>query len=402
MATLTEFLSDLSTIAAALDFNVSLSNDPYGSTPAAPSLALTSIDPAPAAEPWQGFRLTLLAQPLTGRPGTLTANADAQLALDGLMPAVIALGDALSLAALSGGWRLGTAGLRVAARDTAKKPSGWPAITLSLHFELWPAEETAPSLLTLRIAAAGADELNTAIDDAGRREDVAPSSSAELSDVLPLYSDANVSAELQAEARAQTILPSLFAYSSSAQLRAALISASQLFGVAQALTAIELDASISIGNRNALSLRTPLVHTLVLSQPNTFGSTSRFTDDTGAQLYSSGIIIDHLYNMLWSASTQPTAQQATAISNAAVLTISGRTGWDLPTRRQIETIIDVGASPVLSYAPFNFSTSFNMWLRDISAANSANGWLCSNTSGNFSTAPRTNNYVFMVCQPWMV
>lgn len=105
----------------------------------------------------------------------------------------------------------------------------------------------------------------------------------------------------------------------------------------------------------------------VLSGNNPFGNTNAQTDTLGTQLYANNVVID------WNQADQVnetvlaiyrTVQSgmdyAAHVTNAAGLTIDGKTGWDLINMNEICTLLNRPSNnpnDYLNYSPYNIVTS---------------------------------------------
>lgn len=92
-----------------------------------------------------------------------------------------------------------------------------------------------------------------------------------------------------------------------------------------------------------------------LLENNSFGNTSRFTDELGGQTYTNNYIIDHLTGLGWYRVEQAAAVWSSAISNAESFSTLF-SDWFIPNRRQLESIINMNATRPLNYAPFSLQT----------------------------------------------
>jgi len=101
-----------------------------------------------------------------------------------------------------------------------------------------------------------------------------------------------------------------------------------------------------------------------LKTNNIFGNTHRFTDENGAQTYSSNYVIDHATGLGWCTSLQSTSNWATAIASVLSLVVGGNTFTDfkLPNINELLSIM-VWSQICLNYAPFNINpgASAQMW-----------------------------------------
>jgi hypothetical protein len=111
---------------------------------------------------------------------------------------------------------------------------------------------------------------------------------------------------------------------------------------------------------------------LVLASNNPFGNTNRFTDTLGGQTYTNFIRLD------WSTFDGATVlgwdfrvngggasvnkSWDNAIDEAKVHSVSTFiSGWRLPNKKEVESLIDDGLSQALNYVPLSINNSFTYW-----------------------------------------
>lgn len=91
-----------------------------------------------------------------------------------------------------------------------------------------------------------------------------------------------------------------------------------------------------------------------LTNNNAFGTTVRFTDELGTEIFANDLIIDHYTGLMWYRIKSALEIWNTSIDNALSSTQGGHSDWFLPNTSQLFTITDqsLAVSP-LNYAPFN-------------------------------------------------
>ena len=124
-----------------------------------------------------------------------------------------------------------------------------------------------------------------------------------------------------------------------------------------------------------------------LAENNPFGNTNRFTDELGGSTYANNIVIDwSTYNgttvLGWDrrnngGNANTDKSWNSAIDEALTHSITGfATGWRLPNKKEVESIINDSLTQALNYAPFSIGNSNTYW---------------TSTSPN---SPNTNAYLY--------
>jgi hypothetical protein len=102
---------------------------------------------------------------------------------------------------------------------------------------------------------------------------------------------------------------------------------------------------------------------LVLTSPNSFGNTNRFTAADGTAFPTTGnrIFIDHLTGLMWYGFNTYVGSKTwnQAIDDAVALSAGGFTDWRLPPVQVIQTVTQRTGSGTLLYGPFNASLNNN-------------------------------------------
>ena len=105
----------------------------------------------------------------------------------------------------------------------------------------------------------------------------------------------------------------------------------------------------------------------------------------------SGCVADRVTGLVWSAATLPTQSWADAASSAASTTDCGfTTGWRLPTRRELLSIVHHGAASPAIAAAFPATQSAPYWSSDSAAANA---WAVDFSDGGTRLLPAAQNHV---------
>lgn len=147
-----------------------------------------------------------------------------------------------------------------------------------------------------------------------------------------------------------------------------------------------------------------------LAGNNPFGNTNRFTDELGGTTYTNNIVID------WSTYDGSTVlgwyrvingidiNWAGAIAGALAFNIGTfTTGWRLPNVGEFFSILYWGNfAALLSYSPFNLSTSTNYWTGTGSSTQAirCNGLVSSTFNNTLKTT--TTNYRYIPCRVFTV
>jgi hypothetical protein len=120
-----------------------------------------------------------------------------------------------------------------------------------------------------------------------------------------------------------------------------------------------------------------------LASNNPFGNTNRFTDELGGSTYTNNWVID------WSTfdgstvlgyyrTAQTTNTWDNAITNS-LGTFGTFSGCYLPNRKELENIINISISGVISYAPLNITV--NLWTSSTTVFSAGNAWQLNVLSG---------------------
>ena len=144
---------------------------------------------------------------------------------------------------------------------------------------------------------------------------------------------------------------------------------------------------------------------LTLSYNNKFGTTDRFTDDLGTQIYASDVVVDwSTFNQVddtvlaYKKTVIPQATLATHLAGQPY-TNGGFSGWYLCNIKQLINIANLGIyRNVLNYPPFNYTyvTSGNrIWSSTMEASTTA--YMLNNTSLGI-VASITQNYRTFLCR----
>ena len=104
----------------------------------------------------------------------------------------------------------------------------------------------------------------------------------------------------------------------------------------------------------------------------------------------SGCVADRVTRLVWSAATLPAQSWADAASSAASTTDCGiATGWRLPTRRELLTIVHHGAASPAIDAAFPGTHSAPYWSSDTSAASA---WAVDFNDGGTRLLPQSETH----------
>jgi len=98
---------------------------------------------------------------------------------------------------------------------------------------------------------------------------------------------------------------------------------------------------------------------ITLISNNAFGNKNRFTDELGTQIYSAGLVIDHLTGLMWRKSdVTDGGNWDDSIDNAHGLSFGGYSDWRMSNINEFLSISDFSISNnLLDYAPFNNNTN---------------------------------------------
>ena len=103
-----------------------------------------------------------------------------------------------------------------------------------------------------------------------------------------------------------------------------------------------------------------------LAENNVFGSTDRFTDLLGTQLYDDGIVLDHstydgndiLGYYKFDTSVDDYANQEIAVSSLSPASFSG---WRIANKKEVENIMLPVGTGVFNYSPISYPTSGSIY-----------------------------------------
>jgi len=130
----------------------------------------------------------------------------------------------------------------------------------------------------------------------------------------------------------------------------------------------------------------------VLSHNNYYGNTNRFTDDTGAQTYASGWVIDwSTWNQLtgevlwWYNVLQTTGQTWANLMALQPFNLGGHTDCYIPNESEMQSVLTRGQSNALNYSPFNISVTTSagrLWTTTTVAGTTANAYAFTGTTNS--------------------
>jgi hypothetical protein len=148
-----------------------------------------------------------------------------------------------------------------------------------------------------------------------------------------------------------------------------------------------------------------------LASNNPFGNTNRFTDELGGQTYTDNIVID------WSTYDGATVLGYYRVSNgvninwndaidAALLVSIGTftSGWRLPNRNEINSLMIMDSLRGLNYAPFNNNSNDNYWSSTTAHPSTSNAYYIPNGTKNVLGTPKTQltGYRYIPCRTFTV
>ena len=149
----------------------------------------------------------------------------------------------------------------------------------------------------------------------------------------------------------------------------------------------------------------------VLAENNPFGNTNRFTDELGGQTYTNNIVIDwSTYDgstvLGWRRTTNGVnITWNNAIDGALALSIGTfTTGWRLPNRNEIQSIINLSLIIPLNYAPFNLNNSNDFWTSSTFLSATLQAYKLTNANGIVDTQTKTasTNLRYIPCRTFTV
>ena len=91
---------------------------------------------------------------------------------------------------------------------------------------------------------------------------------------------------------------------------------------------------------------------------NKFGNLDRFTDDEGLQTYTNPLVIDNLYNLMYTKDQQAADTWNNQIDAGVASSIGGFSDWYVFSTAELEELLDRGVSQGLNYSPFNLTGDF--------------------------------------------
>jgi hypothetical protein len=191
------------------------------------------------------------------------------------------------------------------------------------------------------------------------------------------------------------------------------LSAAQLNDVDDGLTFTQKDnltALLDIKTGQTISYRTgddgdieqgSLLSFVVLAAQNPYGNSNRFTDTSGGQTYSDGIIVDWSRRLMWY-NPAATANWNNSIDAALSSNQGGFTDWHIPNVQQAQSIMNYGNSGgMLNYTPFNISFA-SMWTSTTSPDTTTSAFRVlvtgATTAGGIAQVGKTTTNNYMYCR----
>jgi hypothetical protein len=139
----------------------------------------------------------------------------------------------------------------------------------------------------------------------------------------------------------------------------------------------------------------------VLAAQNPYGNSNRFTDTSGGQTYSDGIIVDWSRRLMWY-NPAATANWNNSIDAALSSNQGGFTDWHIPNVQQAQSIMNYGNSGgMLNYTPFNISFA-SMWTSTTSPDTTTSAYRVlttgATTAGGIAQVGKTTTNNYMYCR----
>jgi hypothetical protein len=148
-----------------------------------------------------------------------------------------------------------------------------------------------------------------------------------------------------------------------------------------------------------------------LASNNPFGNTDRFTDELGGQTYTDDIVIDwSTYDgstvLGWRRTTNGVNINWNSAIDGALLVSIGifTTGWRLPNRNEINSLMIMDSLRGLNYAPFNNNSNDNYWSSTTAHPTTSNAYSIPNSTKIVSGTGKTQltGYRYIPCRTFTV
>ncbi len=156
----------------------------------------------------------------------------------------------------------------------------------------------------------------------------------------------------------------------------------------------DIEATIftdAVRSANSLKVQNSLVDFFTLGNTSSFGTTVRFTDELGTEIFLNDLIIDNYTGFMWHIIRQGNKTLNDAIDAADSSTQGGFSNWFLPNFNQIISIANRSEDTnAIDYSPFNVSG--NLWM-STSVKGGLNGYYSSTIEAQIRSIDRTNSSI---------
>ena len=138
---------------------------------------------------------------------------------------------------------------------------------------------------------------------------------------------------------------------------------------------------------------------LTLPSNNVFGNTYRFTDELGGQTFTNDIIIDwSTYNGVdevlgWYNVFQVDGNWEDSIDAALLKSVATfTTGWKMPNRNELCSIVNCGITPVFNYVPFSQNVNLNVYMSTTVPNATTKSYYMTLSNGTVNGFTKTSNF----------
>jgi len=145
----------------------------------------------------------------------------------------------------------------------------------------------------------------------------------------------------------------------------------------------------------SFTIKQRLTNWTTLAYNNSFGNTTRFTNEVGGAAATSGnrLFIDNLTGLMWYLPSNFNSGGAiweTTVNNAEAHSFSGFTDWHLPPLKVWQTIYNYGLTISLNYSPIN-NGAFQYYSSTTVRNNTTQAYVLLNSTGTIAINNKTVN-----------
>jgi hypothetical protein len=127
----------------------------------------------------------------------------------------------------------------------------------------------------------------------------------------------------------------------------------------------------------------------------TVSVTSHSAAPQGRYTLTTNVVIDNATGLIWERNVNPNSYpQANAAIYCSSLSLGGwSSGWRLPTKKELQSIVDVRVfSPAIDAVAFPSAPSGAFWSSSPSAFNTSSAWVVGFNYGNANSYSTGNSY----------